>query len=883
MQRRRFLHLLTASGPLAWLSERLQAAGPLDYEKVRALLTGRKLLIVPYSHIDWAWTHSRQWQAERAALDIAEALNLFKTMPDYRFFVDTWNEFVEPFIDRHPGRVGEFRQAVESGSMAVCGGTVANQHPMWLSQEALVRNMVLGRRLFRQVIPGFRTNVMVLYDVTPGSSQMPQILQKGGYFAFRTDRPDDAMTAEGVPRNFVWRGMDGSEVLVSRGGYTGLRSSRSLGDFRSDWEQAAVTFYQTEVAKMAEPRGGSLVWIPMGSDDVRPMRTPPPAGDGLDGLIPLEEFKRKWNEHEQAKLAFATPVEYFRAMQKEAASLPRHDGVLEPTMWTFLYGTGGDQGLVLWRARTEQLLVSAERFLSCGTSLGEPYPGSQLETLWHDLLRAHSHAQDVLFAQDYAEQLDLVKKTFYIAEDLRSQSLQKIAGRVKVKPERPCVLLFNDLPWERTEVVAIWATMPPGGATNVVIRNARGETLRHQAIDANYYRRETIGGPFKEVNLLIEARVPAMGYTAVYADPAEGALEMPETSSSGNGLETEFASIEWSPKGIEYLLDKANGARYAGLGNVRFHGYDTVGDFRPGAAKETLRWSNAQLEGVVRGALRSSFTLQGPLGPHSVRLTGYLYPHARRISFETEIQTPGGSGSFTAIAGLPEPGQFTADVHFGVEPRDLSKVAYVGGERAFKNVFYGGHWADYSSGRYGLTVLATTGEKGFQFFPEENVLEHFLLKLFPAGAKSWWRFTTPAAMAVGSNHFDYQFLLHSGDWQSGDVVWRALEARHPILAVHQDHPLILREQILPEEKSFVKLSPRTVQLSAFYRQGDRYIARLYQCSGEPARASLELPMNVAGAREVNFHGEPRGKVITAGKQSVQFNIGPWEIVTLELT
>ena len=878
MRRRRFLEILTCAG--AYFKAR---AAALDYNGVRALLAGRKLFIVPYSHIDWAWTHSHQWQAERAALAISEALDIIKTTPDYRFFVDTWNEFVEPFVELYPERVNDFRRAVQSGHLAVCGGTVADQHPMWMSQEALVRNMVLGRRLFRRVIPDLRADVMALFDVTPGSSQMPQILRKAGYFAFRTHRPDEVFNAEGVPRNFVWQGLDASEVLVSRGRYTGLGSTRSFGDFRSNWQQAVLQFYETELSHVCEPRGGSLVWIPMGSDDVRPMRSAVPFGDGREGLLPVEEFERKWNEHEEAKLAFATPVEYFRALQKEAASLPRHQGVLEPTLWTYLYGTGGDQGLRLWRARTEQILVSGECFLSYCASLGDPYPEQQYETLWHDLLRAYSHAQTVLFAQDYADHFDLVKKTFYIAEDLRTQALQKIAGRVKVQRGRPCAVLFNDLAWDRTEVVEIRATMPPGGATNVVVRSARGETLPHQVIETNYYRQATTSGAFKEVILLVRARVPALGYTTVYVDPADGTLEKPDTIASGNRLETDFADVEWSPRGIDFLLDKATGARYAGLGNVLYRGYEVINEFRAGPAKETLRWTNAQLESVVRGPLRSSFTLKGPLGPHAVRLTGHLYPHARRVSFETEVETPGGSGFFTTTAGLPGPGQITADVHFGVESRDLSKIAYGQEERSFKNVFCGSHWADYTSGGYGLTVVGTTGEKGFQFFPEENVLEHFLLKQFPKATRSWWRFTTPAAEAVGRHNFDYQFLLHSGDWKSGDVVRRAREARHPILVVHRDHPLLASGQVLPEERSFVKLSPATVQLSAFYRQGGRYVARVYESSGAPARATLELPVAVGSARETDFHGEQRGKKITPGKQSVQFDIAPWEIVTIEIS
>jgi hypothetical protein len=35
---------------------------------------------------------------------------------------------------------------------------------------------------------------------------------------------------------------------------------------------------------------------------------------------------------------------------------------------------------------------------------------------------------------------------------------------------RPCVL-FNDLPWDRTEVVPVWAELQDVGATNVAVRD----------------------------------------------------------------------------------------------------------------------------------------------------------------------------------------------------------------------------------------------------------------------------------------------------------------------------------------------------------------------------------------------------------------------------
>src|SRR5215472_4244643 len=83
----------TGCGTGSLFAQRLTAA------RVRQLLAGRRLFIVPYTHIDWAWVHSRQWQADRAALALSEVLDILKTMPEFRFFVDTWNEEVEAFLD----------------------------------------------------------------------------------------------------------------------------------------------------------------------------------------------------------------------------------------------------------------------------------------------------------------------------------------------------------------------------------------------------------------------------------------------------------------------------------------------------------------------------------------------------------------------------------------------------------------------------------------------------------------------------------------------------------------------------------------------------------------------------------------------------------------
>jgi len=62
-----------------------------------------------------------------------------------------------------------------------------------------------------------------------------------------------------------------------------------------------------------------------------------------------------------------------------------------------------------------------------------------------------------LFKADYDSQLQCVKSTLGKASELRDAALNRLAGRVAFEKGRSAVLLFNELPWERTETVEVWA------------------------------------------------------------------------------------------------------------------------------------------------------------------------------------------------------------------------------------------------------------------------------------------------------------------------------------------------------------------------------------------------------------------------------------------
>jgi hypothetical protein len=409
-------------------------------------------------------------------------------------------------------------------------------------------------------------------------------------------------------------------------------------------------------------------------------------------------------------------------------------------------------------------------------------------------------------------------------------------------------------------------------------------------VDVNWY--ELPGGikTIREAIVLVRARVPAGGYTTLYVDPAPGTAQVPERKAGAAVLETTAARLTFSGRGIDTVRDLATGAQYRELGNILYNRIRDTGPYHYGPVEETWTWSDATVEEVVNGPLRGSFVISGKIGPHFARVSGHVDPHAGRICFHASVDSTGGSGHFTTSVVLPEEGRLRVDNHFGVEERDVRKVHYGAAERRRENVFYGAHWTDYSSPRGGLTLVGSTGEKGYQYTPGARRLGHFLLMTLPRvgakippGAEAWERFVTPAREGVGRHEFDYQFLLHGGDTREASLVGRALEARFPITVMQLEEQRPPAGRDLPEEKSFLQVTGTGVQLSAFYRDGGRMIARLYESSGARVDAALRLPVSIAGAREIDFNGRSVQRDLRTSGDTVRLVLEPWEIVTLAFT
>ena len=67
----------------------------------------KTILVSGYCHADWEWTHSRAWHEERYALVFNEVLDIMRESQEYKWYFDTLNEELTPFLKRRSERKHE--------------------------------------------------------------------------------------------------------------------------------------------------------------------------------------------------------------------------------------------------------------------------------------------------------------------------------------------------------------------------------------------------------------------------------------------------------------------------------------------------------------------------------------------------------------------------------------------------------------------------------------------------------------------------------------------------------------------------------------------------------------------------------------------------------
>ena len=732
---------------MALLSVAAQAAAQTgdpeseSYEQVRSKLEGAKILLVPYSHNDFSWFASEAWHWARAALIDERAVEIMRRDENFKWFIDAKLERIDRTAELKPEILAELKALSKVGRVGISAGTVANNDNPFNEPEAVIRNMTLGRKFFEREFPDAKLDVACFIDIHPGHTQMPQILRKAGYSYYRFTRPIWALDRKGYKREFVWEGLDGSEVTLTYGPYGWLAGGWGMGKgpggyleelnaYEEDWEGAVRALYDSSLRFLMPASDTKVIWLPVGLDHTLPLSLPTynTAADGEPSLD-LPGFVKAWQRRETVPLRFVTPTEYFAELEKSRALIPRFSGPVDPVGWPFWYGQCGSHGLDNWRDRVNHDLVEAEVYGCLASCAGSQYPESRIEELWHEALTLYPHDGLYVGDEDMPDAIAIGRNVTFQAGRLRKEAMRQLTHRIRTESETQTIAVFNPLAWSRRETVEVKAVFAEPRATKVRILGPDGNELRHQLLRVRHFNNSSEHLPpgakntYKEAWLLVDAEVPALGYTTLRVVRADGDEEPAYPDESVSVLENGLARIELGTEGIREIRDKRRDVVYRGAGNPVFYTNDDPWPWHGGPVTGEERITDARWRLVEDGPLRTSARMEGRIGNHGVDLTVSLNHAADRIDFSLDIDSVGGSGYFAANALFDFDSIPTAGIPFGAEPRDLSGEPWGDGtdpneELLRKNVFFAHHWVDYSREGAGLTVLGAEGKRGWLFHPK---------------------------------------------------------------------------------------------------------------------------------------------------------------------
>ncbi|MBC7329782.1 GNAT family N-acetyltransferase [bacterium] len=831
----------------------------------------RKIFIVPYCHPDWAWTHTRLWHERRYDLVFNEVLDIISQHPNFRWYMDNYLCQLTPFLKRSPKRIKELRERIKEGKIAICGG-YSNIRPNMVEEETYIRNLIIGKEKFRSLFPEANLSAHGdAVDVAVGHPQMPQVLSLAGYRYFIFWRPEVALNHKEIPYEFIWEGLDGSRIIAHRACYGGLCTKDMLpDDFRDRWEEIKALWWEREIGYRAVLSPTGLIWISHGNDDARPLRAL-----WTDEEMELLAFVEEWNKRENIPMVFATPLEFFKEINKE--ELPIVRGSLDPCDVCYNAAFGGSLGLWKLRIETDKELRLGEIWSAIAKALGYSWEANCFQPLWENLLNYSAHATQWLFQEDFDNLYSLAQQTIGKAKGIKIKALKDISNHISPK-EKEVIVAFNPLPWERRIYIPMVLSFPQKIPPFIRLKDGTGREIAYQRI-------REVGLSGWELEVLTRVFLPPLGYNTITVE-----TEKPKDLEEGS-----FLQPIWQGGEIIGFREEEIGEVKLEKGDVGFGGLvlflvDVTAELHMGRIldKRKVEWD--AVEKVNDGPLFKSFLRRGKVNSHKIEQKIHLYSGEKRIEFETLIDWRGEDGFIALVNPLPFEGELYGDTPFAVERKDLSEEIYgpvegSGGniERWRKGAFFVRSFIDWSDSQKGIAYISHDGDRYFIFDEEDRAIYHILINSIIT-CEGWEKDINYQRKGVGLHHFKGSILLHKGDWREGKVYKQALLLRHPPDLIFMDgEEKESLSPILPPIFSFLSLEPENLVLTAFYfHEGDYYL-RFYEIEGKSTEAKVKLPFKIKEAIAVDFLGNfLKGPEIEIKGNELSLKVEPWKIITLRL-
>ena len=169
--------------------------------------------LIAHSHLDIAYYWRRIHAVQKNLRTVLIQLRLMDRYPDFKY-THTQPYVYETLEKYYPDVFAELKEKVNAGQFEPVGAMYVEPDCNVPSAESLIRQCLYGQQTYKRMF-GKRVNSAWLPDVFGNSWILPQILKKSGVDYFVSNKMSTWNDTNRFPHNnFIWRGIDGSEVLA---------------------------------------------------------------------------------------------------------------------------------------------------------------------------------------------------------------------------------------------------------------------------------------------------------------------------------------------------------------------------------------------------------------------------------------------------------------------------------------------------------------------------------------------------------------------------------------------------------------------------------------------------------------------------------------------
>ena len=167
---------------------------------------------VGHAHLDTAWLWPLHETVRKCARTFSSQIQLIEKYPGYIFGASQPQHFAY-LKEFYPELYEKVKEKVKQGNIELQGGMWVEADCNLISGESMVRQIVHGKNFFKDEF-NIEVHNLWLPDVFGYSAALPQILRKSGIEYFVTQKISWNQFNRFPHQTFIWRGIDGSEVLT---------------------------------------------------------------------------------------------------------------------------------------------------------------------------------------------------------------------------------------------------------------------------------------------------------------------------------------------------------------------------------------------------------------------------------------------------------------------------------------------------------------------------------------------------------------------------------------------------------------------------------------------------------------------------------------------